>query len=100
MQAVNEDPTIHVRVLFFGASRDAVGQEEIDLKLSSPSNAASALEQLLNAYPTLRNFGKSLLFAVNQEYARPDQQIADGDELAVFPPVSGGSDAGSADILS
>jgi molybdopterin synthase catalytic subunit len=63
-----------------------------------------------------------LLFAVNQEYAQPDREIFEGDELAVFPPVSGGaesklateaqrhgeheaekkqpSDAGSADILS
>jgi MoaE-MoaD fusion protein len=101
----SEDTTIHVSVLFFGASRDAVGEEEINFKLRSPANAANALEQLLVAYPSLRRFGKSLLFAINQEYARPDQQIADGDELAVFPPVSGGAtngraNAGNAHVLS
>jgi len=83
--------TIHVRVLFFGAARDAAGHEEVDLKLNSPANAAGALEQLFTTYPVLRRFGNSLLFAVNQEYARPGQEILDGDELAVFPPVSGGS---------
>src|SRR5438309_1444907 len=66
MQAANQNSTIHVRVLFFGASRDAVGEAEINFELSSPTNAASALEQLLDAYPALRSFGKSLLFAVNQ----------------------------------
>jgi len=84
--------TISVHVLFFGAARDAVGAGEADLKLNPPHNSAGAFEQLLNAYPALRLFGKSLLFAVNQEYARPDKEIIDGDELAVFPPVSGGAE--------
>jgi molybdopterin converting factor subunit 1 len=84
--------TISVRVLFFGAARDATGADEADLKLNPPHDSANAVEQLLNAYPALRRFGKSLLFAVNQEYARPDKEINDGDELAVFPPVSGGAD--------
>ncbi len=83
--------SISVRVLFFGAARDAAGSEEVELKLDPPHDSASAFAQLLTAYPNLRRFGKSLLLAVNQEYAQPDRQIADGDELAVFPPVSGGS---------
>src|SRR3989475_6807073 len=87
------DNTISVRVLFFGAARDAAGHAEIDLKLSSPSRAAGAFQTLLDSYPELRRFGGSLLFAVNQEYAQPDREICDGDELAVFPPVSGGSES-------
>lgn len=91
MQTAAENTTITVRVLFFGAARDAAGREQADLELNSPSNAASAFAQLLNAYPELRRFGNSLLLAVNQEYAEPNREIAGGDELAVFPPVSGGS---------
>jgi molybdopterin synthase catalytic subunit len=45
----------------------------------------------MSSYPELRRFGKSLLLAVNQEYAEPDREVFDGDELAVFPPVSGGA---------
>jgi len=92
--------TISVRVLFFGAARDAVGADEADLRLDPPHTAANAFEQLLNIHPNLRRFGKSLLFAVNQEYARPDREINAGDELAVFPPVSGGANDGSADVSS
>ena len=78
-----------VTVLFFGAARDVVGQAEIKLLLQA-ANAATALDELLEKFPQLRRFGRSLLFAVNQEYAQPDRVIKDGDELAVFPPVSGG----------
>jgi len=80
---------VNVTVLFFGAARDIVGHAEIKLLLQA-GNATSALEELLEKFPELRRFGRSLLFAVNQEYAQPDQEIKDGDELAVFPPVSGG----------
>lgn len=88
----NETSQIAVRVLFFGAARDAVGQAEIVFSLSKPANAASAFDQVLEAFPDLRRFGRSLLFAVNEEYARPDREVCAGDELAVFPSVSGGSE--------
>src|SRR6266404_761767 len=92
MQTAGNKTTITVRVLFFGAARDAAACEEADLKLNPPHDSASAFAQLLNAYPDLRRFGKSLLLAVNQEYAQSDREIFEGDELAVFPPVSGGGE--------
>jgi molybdopterin synthase catalytic subunit len=46
---------------------------------------------LKTRFSTLERFGRSLLFAVNQEYATPDTRLNENDELAVFPPVSGGS---------
>jgi molybdopterin converting factor subunit 1 len=82
---------IRVRVLFFGAAREIAGREEIELKLRAPASAAAALEDILHIYPELRRFGRSLLLAVNQEYARGDVEVRAGDELAVFPPVSGGA---------
>lgn len=83
---------IVVKVLFFGAARDAVGAGEFDLPLESNQTAASAFADLLARFPGLNRFGRSLLFAVNQEYvgSESEREIRDGDELAVFPPVSGG----------
>jgi molybdopterin converting factor subunit 1 len=82
---------IRVRLLFFGAARDAVEHDQVDFVLGAAATAAGALEEVMEKYPALRRFGHSLLFAVNQEYARGDRVIKNGDELAVFPPVSGGS---------
>jgi molybdopterin converting factor subunit 1 len=82
---------IRVKVLFFGAARDAVGHAEVELLLDHDSTSVKVLEILVEKYPSLGRFGRSLLLAVNQEYARFDTQLKDGDELAVFPPVSGGA---------
>jgi MoaE-MoaD fusion protein len=82
---------VRVHVLFFGAARDAVGHERLEIELETPSHAADAFEKLLALHPELRRFGRSLLLAVNQEYAPAEREIQEGDELAVFPPVSGGS---------
>lgn len=84
--------SIRVQVLFFGAARDASGKADVQLSLQSPATAGGALLQVLETFPDLRRFGRSLLLAVNQEYANPEQEVHDGDELAVFPPVSGGAE--------
>lgn len=82
---------ITVQVLFFGGARDAVGRAMIDLPVDSPATVATAFEFLVTKFPDLDRFGKSLLFAVNQEYASKETPIKDKDELAIFPPVSGGA---------
>ncbi len=82
---------VQVRVLFFGAARDVAQQNEVVLNLNEGMKASDAFAQIVAAYPGLRRFGRSLLFAVNQEYAPVTQTIEEGDELAIFPPVSGGS---------
>jgi molybdopterin synthase catalytic subunit len=82
---------IAVRILFFGAARDAVGCGELEIVLPGAQTAESAFAEVLEQFPALRRFGRSLLFAVNQEYAEATREVRDGDELAVFPPVSGGA---------
>ncbi len=77
-----------VQVLFFGATADAVGMREIEIDLEDETKAASAFAFLVEKYPQLN--GHSLLFAVNQEYAKGDETIRNGDVLAIFTAVSGG----------
>lgn len=80
-----------VQVLFFGGARDAVGGNTLTLELDPPATVSTAFDQLKTQFSELGRFGNSLLFAVNQEYASKETALKDKDELAIFPPVSGGA---------
>jgi molybdopterin converting factor subunit 1 len=82
--------TIRITVLLFGACREAAGAGEINCDLTSPADVASAWNEVKTRFPNLEKFERSALFAVNEDHARKDQPLEDGDTLAVFPPVSGG----------
>src|SRR3990170_314181 len=90
-QATAARQTIRVRLLYFGAAREEAGREEEQLEVGAPATSASVLEEVLNAHPALRRFGRSLLIAVNEQYARGEAEVQAGDEIAIFPPVSGGA---------
>ena len=82
---------VSIRVLFFGAARDAVASNPLEISIAAPATVRSAFRKLVERFGELERFGNSLLFAVNQEYATPETVLEENDELAVFPPVSGGS---------
>jgi molybdopterin synthase sulfur carrier subunit len=80
-----------VKVLLFGAAREAANTSEREFSLPLPITSAEAFKIVLSEFPALsERFGKSLLLAINQNYAQGEEIIEDGDELAIFPPVSGG----------
>ena len=79
--------------MFFGAAREVVDQNPLSLSLAveGPPTVGKAFQQLVEKFADLERFGRSLLFAVNQEYATQETELKDQDELAIFPPVSGGN---------
>ena len=92
-----EAPRARVRVLFFGAARE-LAADEATLEVETPATARAVFERVLADYPALGRFGRTLLVAVNQEYARDlEREVRDGDELAFFPPVSGGHEEAAAE---
>ncbi len=82
--------TIKINLLLFGACRETAGVGELNLDLAAPVDVAGAWNEIKTRFPSLEKFERSALFAVNEEHARKDQSLRDGDTLAVFPPVSGG----------
>src|SRR5205085_2494857 len=59
---------VTIRVLLFGAARDAVNASSLELTLDAPATVSSAFQKLVEKFAQLERFGRSLLFAVNEEY--------------------------------
>ncbi len=82
---------MHIRVLFFGLLKDVCGRSEDALELPAGATAGSVFDHYAEAIPKLRGMAASIVLARNQEFAKPVDPLADGDEVALLPPVSGGS---------
>ncbi len=80
-----------VKVLFFGAVAEIVNANEIDFAFETGETAKITFEKIVAKFPEISNrFENSLLFSINQTYSNGSEIIKLGDELAIFPPVSGG----------
>jgi MoaE-MoaD fusion protein len=77
---------MHVRVRLFAGLRERAGADEVELELPDGALVSDALERLSKV-----TLGVRVVMAVNHEYADPDASLEPGDELALIPPVSGGS---------
>lgn len=85
---------MRVRILFFGILKDSAGKSADDLELADGSSLRDLLQQIESQMPQLKKSLASLAMAVNEQYAGPERVLQDGDEIALLPPVSGGSAAG------
>ena len=79
-----------VRVLLFGAAADRAGTRQTELSISDRAKLEDLWPALADRHPGLVPMRDTLAFAVNGEYARMDDEVSPGDEVAVLPPVSGG----------
>lgn len=81
---------MRVRAKLFASLREAAGQSEVELECPSGARVAEAVALVRERFPQLRGLGEAML-AVNLEYVGPEFGLHEGDELALIPPVSGGS---------
>jgi molybdopterin converting factor subunit 1 len=82
--------TIRVTVRFFAAARDLAGCEAAERALPSGCTVAALRRDLAAEYPPLESLLAHSMLAVGREYASDAAVLADGDEVSVIPPVSGG----------
>ncbi len=84
-------PPLRIRVRLFAMQRATAGTKELRLEVPLGATVDDAWSAVVEVVPALAPGRASLRFAVNGTYADPDQPLADGDEVACIPPVSGGS---------
>lgn len=90
---------MHIRVRLFAIQRELAGTREVVLDLAAGATIEDAWAALVALYPVLAPGRSFVRFARNADYGDPSDRLADGDELAVIPPVSGGEAGPSARIL-
>jgi molybdopterin converting factor subunit 1 len=82
---------MRVRVLFFGMLKDLAGKSSDLLELPESASVADVLAHCRAHIPRFKDSLPSLAVAVNQQYAGPETKLKVDDEVALLPPVSGGS---------
>jgi MoaE-MoaD fusion protein len=83
---------MRARVLFFGMLRDIVGMSREEADFPEGADLRSVFEAYAARFPRLGELARSIVVARNQEFADLATKVAEGDEVAFLPPVSGGSD--------
>ncbi len=81
---------MRIRLRFFAQLRERLGTGA-DRDVETGSSVGGVWEAVVGGDPVLR--AVPVRFAVNERYVEPTHRLRDGDELAVFPPVSGGAGA-------
>ena len=79
-----------VSIKLFARLREIVGQGELREELPAGATVRTAWRALASKYPAVAAYETIASCAVNEEYARVDTRLNDGDEVAFLPPVSGG----------
>jgi molybdopterin synthase catalytic subunit len=81
---------MRVRVLLFGAVREAVGAKELDVQLDEGARVGDLRDWLGERHEVVARYGTRLAAARNQQTCGDETPLRDGDEVAFLPPVSGG----------
>jgi molybdopterin converting factor subunit 1 len=79
-----------IKILLFATLIDLVGAKTVELEVPAGSTVATMIELMIIRYPKMISAKRSIMAAVNREYAAGEQIIPLDAEIALFPPVSGG----------
>jgi molybdopterin converting factor subunit 1 len=80
-----------LQLLYFGIVRERLGLREESREIASGATVGDLLGELAESHGIFALGAGSIRIAVNREYVEKDHVLADGDEVAVIPPVAGGS---------
>jgi molybdopterin converting factor subunit 1 len=84
---------MRIRVLYFAVFREQIGRDEEAIDLGGGARVRDAVAALGERHAAIGRLRDKFRVAVNQEFSDDDRALADGDELALIPPVAGGAEA-------
>jgi sulfur-carrier protein len=82
---------MRIPVQLFARYREAVGRGRVDVEVADGATVEDVWTALAAAHPILIRYRPHTLFAIGTDYVDADRPVRAGDELACFPPVSGGA---------
>src|SRR5690349_13230212 len=83
-----------ITMRYFALWREELGQEEETREVAPGTTVETLIDGIVAGRPRLAALRRATMFMLNQEYVEPEQMLSEGDEVAVIPPVSGGSSDG------
>ena len=81
---------MRVKIRLFARLREIAGADELEREVPDGSTLSGVWQALAGEFPAMAPYHRAISGAVNADYARLDAAVADGDEVAFLPPVSGG----------
>jgi molybdopterin converting factor subunit 1 len=84
---------MQVKVKLFARLRELAGTAKLETQLGEGATVSELLARLCVEFPRLENATAPMIVSVNRQFVPFDTQLHDGDEVALFPPVSGGADS-------
>ena len=78
-----------VKIQLFASLKESLG-ETVEIEVPEPVTVRSLVARFIELHPQFKTAEKNLNVAVDLEYFRGDEEIKAGQEVAIFPPVSGG----------
>jgi molybdopterin converting factor subunit 1 len=82
---------VRIPVTLFARYREAVGRGRVEVEVAEGATVEDVWTALATAHPTLTRYRPHTLFAVGTDYVQPTHRVRAGEEVACFPPVSGGA---------
>lgn len=82
---------MNITIKLFARFREVAGTAQLTQSLADGATIADAIAALQDRFDGLNLSPERTILSINQEFATPNDTLKEGDELAIFPPVSGGS---------
>lgn len=81
---------LHLRVYLFSVLKERLGQDMLEIALPAPATGGHLLDYLTSQFPEVAAYRSVIRLAVNHTYVPESTFLAEGDEVALITPVSGG----------